>query len=65
MFRFHEKNVFDNYLAHFCVCFNNESPRSFMLVSTLGSSLSSDERAWITLVSMTGLPVLSEETDSS
>ena len=33
--------------------------------STLGSLLFSDERAWITLVSITGLPVLSEETDSS
>ena len=33
--------------------------------STLESFLSSDERAWITLVSITGLPVLSEETGSS
>ena len=33
--------------------------------STLGSLLSSDERAWITVVSKTGLPVLSEETGSS
>ena len=37
----------------------------FSCVSTLGSLLSSDERAWITLVSITGLPVLSEETSSS
>ena len=33
--------------------------------STLESFLSSDERAWITLVSITGLPALSEETGSS
>ena len=62
MFRFHDKNVFDNYLAHFCVCFNNESSSFFHVsVSTLGSLLSSDERVWITLVSTTGLSVLSEE----
>ena len=33
--------------------------------SSLGSLLSSDECAWFTLVSTTGLPVLSEETSSS
>ena len=49
----------------FCVCSNNESLRSLMCLSTLGSFLSSNERAWITLVSITGLSVLSEETGSS
>ena len=42
----------------------NESPRSLMCLSNVGSLVSSDERAWITLVSITGLTVLSEETDS-
>ena len=50
----------------FCVCVNNDSPRSLMcLFPTFGSLLSSDERASTTLVSLTGLSVLSEETGSS
>ena len=60
MFRFHEKNVFENYLAHF-LCLFQERLSSFSHVSfrRLGSLLSLDERVWITLVSTTGLPVLS------
>ena len=66
MFRFHEKNVFWELPGTLSVLV---SVTNLLVLScafpTLGSLLSSDERAWITLVSITGLPVLAEETDSS
>ena len=66
MLLFHEKNVFENYLAHFSVFVSTASLLVLScVVPTLGSLLSSDERAWIALVATTGLSILCEETNSS
>ena len=64
MFRFHEQNVFEP-SGTFTVFVNNESPRSFMCLANVRILMFSNERAWITLVSTTGLSVLSEDTVSS
>ena len=45
--------------AIFSVCYTNESPRSLMCLFKRWNPLSSDERVWITLVSIMGLTVLS------
>ena len=55
--------VRDNDSHIFSVCLHKRVSSFFhVAVSTLVSLLSSDERVWITLVSTTGLSVLSEET---
>ena len=66
MFRLHDKNVFDNSLAHFLCLFQQRVSLFFHVpFQRWDPYLSSDERAWITLISRTSLPVLSEETGSS